>query len=77
MWVEIDQVIFERRVHMTKQYVSLLYFGSESTMSLQIENHATQKSTVLDHFLEETLKVTMKNKFESSSEIFKGNFKET
>ena len=35
-----------------------------------------KKISILDHFLEETLKMTMKNKFEGTSEIFKDNSKE-
>lgn len=57
---------------MAKRYVSVIHLGSGCIVSPQLENHATQKK----HHLEETLKLIVRNKFESSSEIFKGNFKE-
>lgn len=57
---------------MAKRYVSVIHLGSECIVSPQLENHATQKK----HHLEETWKLIVRNKFESSSEIFKGHFKE-
>lgn len=48
---------------MTKKYVSVFYFGSYRPYI---------KLTHLATFLEENLKMIMKNKIECSSEFFKG-----
>lgn len=48
--------------------------GVDALPSLQLEPCHT-KSSILDHFLEETLKITMKNSLKSPPEIFKDNFK--
>lgn len=70
-------MIPERCGHMRRRYVSAFSFGSESIMSPRLDNHATQESIIFDDFAEETLKIVMKNKFEGSSENFKGHCKGT
>lgn len=60
---------------MTKVCIFILFWEWMHYISTAGEPCHTKKLHIRS-FLEETLKITMKNKFEGSSEIFKDNFKE-